>query len=434
VDAGEACFPTFVLVWELKSNSGHIETYRGRRTGFYSLMQLNRRTIRRRRNLLLLLAAFVFSAGGLAYAANWWLYGRFWVTTDNAYVTGNLIPVYADATGIVAQVLYEETQNIKKGDLLIRLDEQRAAAALGQAEGELGRAVRAVGALFATRLQMCQKVLSRSALLDKVRQDIIRYRQALPSGSVSMQVLQNAEDQKASLEADLKEAKAELQAAEARVGRTTRINHPDIEIAKNKFIDAYIELARQRILAPVSGYIAKRKAQVGDRVRPGDQVMTIVPLDHLWVEANLWENRLHGVRPGQPALVTVDLYGKSYTYHGRVEGLVPGTGSVFALLPPDNATGNFIHIVQRVPVRIALQRDEILKQPLRPGLSTVTAIDIRGTEQSPNAALTEASSKEYQTDVYSDDLARASAKAGEIIKENLAPKAEPDEWACASEK
>jgi membrane fusion protein (multidrug efflux system) len=384
-------------------------------------MPLDRKTIRRRRNLALLLTGTVMAAAGLAFAANWWLSGQYWVVTDNAFVTGNLIPVRADATGIVAQVLFEETQNVKKGDLLIRLDAQRAAAALGEAEGELGRAVRSVGALFATREQMCQKILSRAALLDRVRHDIIRYRQALPSGSVSKQVLQNAEDQKASLEADLREAKAGFLSAEARVGGTTRTQHPDIEVARNKFIDAYIEFSRQSIRAPVSGYIAKRKAQVGDRVRPGDQLLTIVPLDHLWVEANLWENRLKDVRPGQPALVTVDLYGKTYTYHGTVEGLVPGTGSVFALLPPDNATGNFIHIVQRVPVRIALRQDEILKNPLRPGLSTVTAIDVRDTGQSPNAALTETSSKEYETDIFSADLANANVRASEIIHQNLAP-------------
>ncbi|MGA7385124.1 MAG: HlyD family secretion protein [Methylocella sp.] len=395
-------------------------------------MQVDRKTIRRRRNLLLLLVAIVATAGALAYAADWWLHGRFWVVTDNAYVTGNLIPVYADATGIVAQVLYEETEYVKKDDLLIRLDAQRAAAALDQAEGELGRAVRAVGALFATRQQMCQKIVSRMALFDKVRHDIVRYRQALPSGSVSKQVLQNAEDQRASLEADLKEARAEFQSVEARVGGTTRINHPDIEVARNKFADAYIEFARQQIRAPVSGYIAKRKAQVGDRVRPGDQVMTIVPLDHLWVEANVWESRLHWLRPGQPALVNVDLYGESYTFHGTVEGLVPGTGSVFALLPPDNATGNFIHIVQRVPVRIALRTDEILKHPLRPGLSTVTSIDIRDTAQSPNAVLTEASTKEYETNIYLDDFANASARAEQIIKDNLAPKGEIAEPACPS--
>ncbi len=393
-------------------------------------MPLDRKTIRRRRNLLLLLTALVLAGAGTAYALHWWTYGRYWVVTDNAFVTGNLIPVYADATGIISQVFYEETQYVKKGDLLVRLDEQRAAAALGQAEGELARAVRGVGALFAVRQQACQKILSRAALLDKVRHDILRYRQALPSGSVSKQVLENAEDQRASLEADLKEAKAEFQSAEARLGGTSRINHPDIEVAKNKFVDAFIELARQRIRAPVSGYIAKRKAQVGQRVRPGDQLMTIVPLDHLWVEANLWENRLRWVRLGQPALITVDVYGQTYTYHGTVEGLVPGTGSVFALLPPDNATGNFIHIVQRVPVRIALRQEEVAEHPLRPGLSTVTAIDVREKGQSPNVALTEAASKEYSTDIYSADLASAHARAEAVIKENILPKASLADPAC----
>jgi membrane fusion protein, multidrug efflux system len=292
--------------------------------------------------------------------------------------------------------------------------------------------VRAVGALFATRQQTCQRIVSRTALFDKVRHDIVRYRQALPSGSVSKQVLQNAEDQSASLEADLKEARAEFQSIEARVGGTTRINHPDIEVARSKFIDANIEFARQQIRAPVSGYIAKRKAQVGDRVRPGDQVMTIVPLDHLWVEANLWENRMHWVRPGQPVLVNVDLYGESYTYHGTVEGLVPGTGSVFALLPPDNATGNFIHIVERVPVRIALRKDEILNHPIRPGLSAVISIDIRESGQSPNAALTEASTKEYETNIFSDDFANANTRAEQIIKNNLVPNVNSIEPACPS--
>jgi membrane fusion protein, multidrug efflux system len=393
-------------------------------------MQLDRKTIRRRRNLFLSLVGIALAVGVLAYAAKWGTSDRFWVTTDNAFVTGNLVPVYADATGIVTQVYYEETEHVNKGDLLIRLDAQRAEAALGQAQGELARAVRTVGALFAVRQQACQKVLAQAALLDKVRHDIVRYQQALPSGSVSKQVLQNAEDQRASLEADTRAARADFQSTQARVGGTTRIRHPDIEIARNKFIDAYIEFARQQIRATVSGYVTKRKAQVGDRVRPGDQVMTIVPLDHLWVEANLWETNLRSVRPGQPALVTVDLYGQSYTYHGIVEGLVPGTGSVFALLPPDNATGNFIHIVQRVPVRIALQKEEILKQPLRPGLSAVTSIDIRDTGQSPNAALTETATEEYETNIYSDDLVNANAKAEQIIQDNLVPKGNVVEPQC----
>ena len=395
-------------------------------------MQLTRKTIRARRNMFLWLIVPIAGAAALLYALYWLFVGRYWVVTDNAFVTGNLIPVYADAAGVVVEVLKEETEYVRQGEMLMRLDEQRALAALGDGEGELGKAVRAVGALFAIRQQACQKIASRTALLNKTRHDLVRYRQALPSGSVSKQGMQNTEDQAASLEAELQEAKAEYKAAEARAGGTTRTNHPDIEAAKSKFLEAYIEFARQRIKAPVSGYVTKRKAQVGDRVKPGEQLLTIVPLDHLWVEANLWENKMERVRPGQPALVNVDLYGKSYTYHGTVEGLVPGSGSVFALLPPDNATGNFIHIVQRVPVRVGLRPDEIAKQPLRPGLSTVTAIDVHNVEKSPNAALTEASSSEYKTVVFDDDLARAKERAGQIINDNLTLKEEAMEQACPS--
>ncbi len=382
-------------------------------------MPVDRRTIRHRRNLLLLLVAIALAVSALIYGIHWWTVGRFWVVTDNAFTNANLIPVYSDATGFVTQVYYEETEHVEKGKPVISLDAQRAIAGLGQAEGELGRAVRSVSAQFEARRRACQQILSRTHLLDKVLHDIIRYQQAVPSGSVSKQTLQNAEDQAASLEADLKAARADFLQTQAQVGRTTPTNHPDIQIAKNRYVDAYIEYARQQLLAPATGYVAKRKAQVGDRVRPGDQVMTIVPLDHVWVEANLWETSLRYVRPGQPALITVDLYGESHTYHGTVEGLVPGTGSVFALLPPDNATGNFIHIVQRVPVRIALREDEVLEHPLRPGLSTVTAIDVSNYEKSPNAALTTVSMPEYRTNVYSQDVANANAKAEEIINANL---------------
>jgi len=381
-------------------------------------MPLDRKTIRRRRNLLLSLVFFVLAVAALVAAASWWLSGRFFVETDNAFVTGNLIPVYADATGFVARVYFEETEVVKKDDLLISLDAQRATATLGEASADLARAVRRVSGLFAARQQTCQKILSQRALLDKVRHDIIRYKQAVPSGAVSKQVLQNAEDQAASLEADLLAAHANFQSAQAEVGGTTPKRHPDIEFARSKFIDAAIELERQEIRAPVEGYIAKRKAQVGDRVKPGDQLMTIVPLDHLWVEANLWETSLHLVRPGQPVKVTADLYGRRVDYHGTVEGLVPGTGSVFALLPPDNATGNFIHIVQRVPVRIALDKDEILKEPLRPGLSTMISIDVRNDGGSPNAALTTTTSHEYETSIFSNDVANANAMAEKVIRDN----------------
>lgn len=393
-------------------------------------MKIHPKAIRARRNRRLLLVALAVVASALSYAVYWWIHGRFWVVTDNAFVAGNLIPVEADTTGIVTQVLVEETQFVNKGDLLVQLDEHRAYAALGQSEGDLGRTVRSIGALFATRQQLCRKRDARSALLARVRHDVIRFRQAYPSGSVSEQVLQNAEDQMTALGAELREVGAELQAIEARVGGTSRTEHPEIEAAKHRFIEAYLDFVRQRIRAPVSGYVAKRKVQVGDRVHPGDLLLMVVPLDHLWVEANLRETELRKVRPGQSAEVIVDLYGRRRLYHGTVEGLVPGTGSVFALLPPDNATGNFIHIVQRVPVRIALRKDEILKRPIRPGLSTVTSIHIGEPGQPVNTSLADTSAEAYRTDIFSEELAAAERKAEEIIQANVVPKDDLLESSC----
>jgi membrane fusion protein (multidrug efflux system) len=388
-------------------------------------MKTDPQIIRNRRNRYLLLVMLILLASTLAYTGYWWYYSRFQVVSHNAFISGNLVPVEADATGIVIQVLVEESQYVNKGDLLVRLDEHRARTGLGQSRGELGKVVRDISAVFSTHEQMCQKMLARSARFIRVRHDVNRLRQALPNGSVSDQVVQNAEDQMIALEAEMREAEAELKSIDAKVGGTSRVLHPDIEAAKYKFIAAYLEYARQQIHAPVSGYVSMRKVQVGNRVQPGDPLMTLVPLDHLWVEANLRETEIAQIRPGQPAEITVDLYGKQHLYHGTVAGLIPGTGSVFALLPPDNAAGNFIHIVERVPVRIALQKDEILKHPLRPGLSTITSIDVKESKLPLDTSLATVSSQEYETDIFIDELDKADASAQEIIMANLVQKNAP---------
>ncbi|MGJ0509233.1 MAG: HlyD family efflux transporter periplasmic adaptor subunit [Methylocystis sp.] len=393
---------------------------------------LSRKSIRARRAFLLKALAVGVAVGVLAAGFRWVTYDRDWVTTDNAFVTGNIIPVQADATGVVARVLVEETQLVNKGDVLIQLDAQRARAALGQAEAELARAVRNVGALFANRRQVCQKLAARAAVRERTRHDLARYKQAATSGAASRQLLQNTEDTLAAHEADLREARAEYQAVESRVGGVTPTTHPDIEFAKARFNDAYIEFLRQSIRAPAAGYVAKRRVQVGQRVRPGDQIMNIVPLDHLWVEANLWENRMERIRPGQPAIIKVDLYGSSALFHGTVEGLVPGSGSVFATLPPDNATGNFIRIVQRVPVRIAIDPEELKKTPLRPGLSTVTSINVSAEAKPMNDSIVKTSTGEYSTEVFDRDLADAKTRADKIVKENLVAGADAADGACAA--
>lgn len=393
-------------------------------------MSFSRKSLRLRRDFLLKLVMIGVSCAALLGLLKWLAVDRNWVTTDNAYVTGNILPITADATGIVSHVYFEETQLVKKGDLLVSLDGQRAKAAMSQAEAELGRAVRNVGALFAYRYQVCQKLVSRAAVRDRTAHDLTRYKKAATTGAASDQVLQNTQDQLVSLEANLQEARAELQAIDARIVGVTRTNHPDIETARARFSESYIEYLRQNIRAPAAGYIAKRRSQVGQRVKPGEPLLNIVPLDHLWVEANIWENRMAPVRPGQEAIISVDLYGGSKTYHGVVEGIVPGTGSVFATLAPDNATGNFIRIVQRVPVRIALRKDEIDESPLRPGLSTITSINVGGPLQSPNASIVTTTSNEYRTEIYDKDLAAATMIADKTVKDNLVPIPAGDDNAC----
>lgn len=382
-------------------------------------LRLRPKEIRARRNRRLLIVAAVVLLATAGYLAYWVSYDRFWVRTDNAYVTGNLVPVAAQASGIITQVLAEETQFVNRGDVIVRLDEHYAYAALGRARGHLGEEVRRVNALFMTRKQLAEKLAARTARLDLAQHDMARYRAAVATGAISKQIVQNTADKIVSLEAELRETQAELDTLDAQVGGTTVMAHPAVDLAKHKLIEAYLEYTRQRIKAPISGYVAKRKAQVGDRVQPGASLLTIVPLDHLWVEANLRETELQHVRPGQAAIVNVSLYGSKQTFHGTVEGLVPGSGSAFALLPPDNSTGNFIHIVERVPVRIALPAEELREHPIRPGLSTSTKIDISGEGQSVWTSFATPTTAEYETDVYADELPAADAIANDVIVANL---------------
>ena len=224
-----------------------------------------------RRNRRLLLVGIAILIVGLAYGAYWWTTGRHWVETDNAYVIGNLVPVAAQASGIITQVLAEETQFVNKGDLMIRLDEHEAYAALGRSRGRLGETVRRINALFITRRQLGEKLAARKARLDVVRHDMERYRRASPSGAVSKQIVQNATDQLRALEANIRETQAEYDALDAQVGGTSVMEHPAVELSKHEFIMAHLEYARQQIRAPVLGYVAKRRAQVGDRVKPRRQ-------------------------------------------------------------------------------------------------------------------------------------------------------------------
>ncbi|RYU59714.1 HlyD family efflux transporter periplasmic adaptor subunit [Methylolobus aquaticus] len=343
---------------------------------------------------------------------------RRWVGTDDAFVTGHVIPVEVQAEGTVVAVLAENTQSVAQGQVLVRLDGHHAGIALQQAQAELAATVRQIAALQARQETLARRIAARTAALEAVRHDLARFRQAGLDGAVSEQQQQNATDKILELEAAVGEVRAEQKELSVQLGAAGIAHHPAVEAAKQRFRRAALDFRRQEIRAPVSGAVAKRKVQVGDRVAPGVPVMVIVPLDQLWVEANVLEGDLAGIRPGQAAEIRVDAH-PDRVYHGWVEGLNPGTGSVFALLPTDNATGNFIHIAERVPVRIALDPQELARGPLQPGLSTYTRIALsESPEPSPRTSLTETKTPAYRTSAFDRELDGLEATIARVVAEN----------------
>jgi membrane fusion protein, multidrug efflux system len=294
--------------------------------------------------------------------------------TDDAYVGGNIVSVTARDGGTVLALKADNTQQIKKGEPLIELDPATQAVALASAEANLGMAVRTFRANSAAVDEASAEVTRVAAELDRANHDWGR-RRAATAGSVSGEEVSHAEDAVATGSAALDLAKAKKEQAESNVQGTDVHDNPGVLAAIAAVRRAAIDLAYMRIDAPVTGVVAQRTVQLGQRVAAGMPLMSIVPLDSLWVDANFRETQLRNIRVGQPVTITADLYGSSFRYHGRVLGLAAGSGNAFALLPPQNASGNWIKIVQRVPVRIALDPDELRAHPLRTGLSVDAEVD-----------------------------------------------------------
>jgi membrane fusion protein (multidrug efflux system) len=263
------------------------------------------------------------------------------------------------------------------GQTLLQLDPADAKLALDQADAKLGKAVREVRGLFATTQQLGATVDLRAADVARAAEDLNRREGLAVSGAVSGEDLQHARNALAAARSAEMAARRELDANRARIDRTTVANHPDVLAASAQVHDAYLQLSRTRLPAPVSGFVAKRAVQLGQRVAPGAALMAVVPLDQLWVDANFKEPQLAAMRVGQAVTLTADVYGRKVVYHGTVAGFGAGTGSAFALLPAQNATGNWIKIVQRLPVRIALDPRELAEHPLRIGLSMLVDVDTR---------------------------------------------------------
>jgi membrane fusion protein (multidrug efflux system) len=347
----------------------------------------------------------------LVTLAWWWLYASRYESTDDAYVAGDLVGVMSQVSGTVVSIGADETDRVQAGQELVRLDATDYRIALQDAEQQLARAVRQVHTVFANRDELSALVAQRRADLERAQADLARRRGLTASGAVSAEELGHAQDA-------VNAARDALTAAQKNlVGRTGVPDNPDVRAAATQVERAWLNVQRTSVRAPVSGYVARRAVQLGERIAPGSPLMAIVPLERLRVDANFKEVQLDRMRIGQPARVITDLYGGQVEYHGTVAGVGLGTGAAFALLPAQNATGNWIKVVQRVPVRVTLDPKELEQHPLRVGLSTRVRVDVH---DSAGTQLATAPRREpvLATQAYDTDLGEIRARIAEIIRDN----------------
>jgi membrane fusion protein (multidrug efflux system) len=367
---------------------------------------------------MMTLLVIVILIAAVAYGLYYFLDARFHEDTDDAYVNGNVVQITPQVTGTVVAVNADDTQTVKAGDPLVVLDPADARVALEQAEANLAQTVRQVRGLFADDNQYQAQVAQRQSDLSRAQDDLKRRMAVAQTGAVSLEEISHARDAVKSAQASVDAAEQQLASNRALTANTTIANHPNVQAAAAKVRDAYLNNARNNLPAPVTGYVAKRSVQVGQRVSPGTPLMAIVPLGGVWVDANFKEVQLKYMHIGQPVELTADVYGSSVVYHGKVVGFSAGTGSAFSLLPAQNATGNWIKVVQRLPVRIALDPQELEKHPLRIGLSMQADVSIK--DQS-GGQLGEAPNTVYETNVFEKYGDQADAEIARIISENAGP-------------
>ena len=370
-----------------------------------------------KRKRLLGIVVGVFLVAGIAWGAWWLLSGRWHESTDDAYVGGNLVQVNPQITGTVIAIRADDTDTVKAGDPLVELDKSDARVSLESAEAQLARTVRAVRNLLATSEGLQANVAQRKSDLEKAEQDLARRKQVEDIGAVSGEEMQHARDAVAAARAAYEAARQQSQAQRALVERTSIETHPDVQNAAARVREAYLTLGRTTLPAPVSGIVARRTVQVGQRVSPGAPLMAIVPLEQVWVDANFKEGQLANLRAGQPVTLIADAYGSSVKYHGHVAGFGAGTGSAFSLLPAQNASGNWIKVVQRVPVRIELDADELKQHPLQIGLSMEVEVDTHDRGGARLAGAPRASTG-YETQAYGSLDREADERVAEIISAN----------------
>lgn len=329
----------------------------------------------RRRGLLILAAVVIVAAA--AWFAYWFIHARWYVATEDAYAGGTIVQITAEIPGTVRAIHPRETQSVKAGQTLIELDQADARLAVDAALADLASTVRQVRGSFVQVDRARAQLAAREVELRRSRADFQRRNSISAGGAVSTEEIAHASESTDALEAAARAAREELNVALAETQGTSVEQHPLVARAAARVRDAALALTRTTVTSPVDGVVGKKGVQVGQRVAPGTPLMAVVPLTDVWVDANFKEVQLQRMRIGQPVMLHADLYGKDVTFHGHVKGFSPGTGSAFALLPAQNASGNWIKIVQRVPVRIMLDPAEVLEHPLLIGLSMHVEVGLR---------------------------------------------------------
>lgn len=368
---------------------------------------------RRKRNLTLVTLFFIVVA--LATAMVYFLVWQHEEKTDDAYVAGHLVQITPQVAGTVRKVLVDDTDIVKRGDVLVSLDDSDFQLAYDRAQNELIQAIRQNKQQTAVSSQAKAQVLMRKADLAKAQADLRRRESLADTDAVSGEELSHARAAVVQAQAALKAVEAEETSAQAALGKNVPLRRqPAVQTAVSRIKDAWLNLQRTQIRAPMAGQVAKRNVQVGQRIAPGAQMMAVVPMHNLWVDANFKEVQLRKMRIGQPVEMTADLYGSRVVYRGKVMGLSAGTGSAFSLLPPQNATGNWIKVVQRVPVRISLDPQQVRAYPLRVGLSMSVKVDTSDTGGKTMAEAGDRSAVTAETDIV--DWAAADALIEQIFE------------------
>jgi membrane fusion protein (multidrug efflux system) len=389
-------------------------------------------TNHKRRRVVLAAVLGLFLIAGLVYAVYWLTIARYVVSTDDAYVAGNVVQITPQVAGTATAIGADETQFVKAGQMLVQLDRADTQAALQKDEAQLARTVREIRNLFVRSSQLQAAIDAREVDVARARTDLERREKLAHSGAVSSEDVQHAREALRGAQAALDEVRQQLAGNQALIDGTTVATHPSVQNAAAQLRTAYLDYQRTVIPAPVSGIVAKRTVQLGQRVSPGAPLMAVVPLKQVWVDANFKEGQLRDIRPGQPARLVADA--NDFEYHGTVVGFAAGTGAAFALLPAQNATGNWIKVVQRLPVRIALDPKELAAHPLQIGLSLDVEVDVH---QKSGAALPRAHedpAPAYSTDVYANQERDVDALIAKIIAENDAGAARVAQKSSAGEK